>query len=122
MRLDQFMVATSSRGIGMGGKNAMTKTSARKASANWLTSKPKRPMSKRVGKRALLDIFRQTKHPMHTMYEIIRVPEPRETRLLNATVLPMLISDRRQENTRDVMIALTGTSSPGLTCSKISLH
>lgn len=38
-----------------------------------------------------------------------------DTRLLNATVLPMLIKDRRQDMTVDVMTALTGTSRFGLT-------
>jgi hypothetical protein len=56
------------------------------------------------------------KQPMQTMYDTIRVPEPSDTRLLNATVLPMLMSERSTEKATEMITELTGASKPGWTC------
>ena len=42
-------------------------------------------------------------------------PFVNETRLLKATVLPILINDSRADIVKEVMTAFTGTSSFGLT-------
>lgn len=68
-----------------------------------------------------LVVLRWMKHPMHTIYEIINVPEPSDTRLLKAAVLPMLISDRSAEIAVEMMTELTGTSSLGWTYRNLLL-
>lgn len=63
----------------------------------------------------LPESLRQTTHEMHTMYDAVKVPVPRDVTMLNATVLPMLMSEISVANTKITMMALTGTSSPGRT-------
>jgi hypothetical protein len=60
--------------------------------------------------------LRQTMHEMHTMYEAVRVPVPRDVTMLNAAVLPMLI--REMTIARPVMtrMACTGASTFGWIC------
>ena len=110
---DQFIDATSSSGSGTAGKKAMMKTRDRYAMARMLTGSPIEPIDHFAASICALDSLRQTKQLMQTIYEIIKVPEPSDTRLLNATVLPMLINDSRTEITTETMTALTGTFSPG---------
>lgn len=114
-RLDQFMVDAVSVGRGVGGKNAITKTTARKANASRLTGKPSTPRLNLEGNIGCPESLLQTKHPMHTLYDIISVPLVKETRLLKATVLPMLINDSRHEIIVDVTTAFRGTPRRGLT-------
>lgn len=83
----------------------------RKQIASTLTSSPKCPRSNREGSISCLDRRLQMKQPMQTVYDVTSTPFVIETKLLNATVLPILISERRQAIIVDMTTALTGTSS-----------
>lgn len=47
-------------------------------------------------------------------------PTVRETMALKATLLPRLMSDKRQVITKDTQTALRGISQPGRTCESVS--
>lgn len=78
------------------------------------------PRENFVGNVGSLDSLRPIKQPMQTMYETINVPEPSDTRLLKATVLPMLMNERRTEKATDTRTEFTGTSRLGWTYLRIN--
>lgn len=80
------MLETFKAGNGSGGKNAMTNTTARKASDTMLISSPSLPMLNFEGSMGWPERRRQTKHPMQTVYDTMRVPLVKETRLLKAAL------------------------------------
>ena len=113
---DQFAYKSVNSGAGTPGKNAITRTRQSHATAVRLTSKPKVfPMSKRVGSSGLPNNFRHITQDMHIMYDRVKVPVPSEVTMLNATVLPMFMSDMRAAKVNMTRIAFIGTSKPGLT-------
>lgn len=88
--------------------------------ASKFIGKPSAPRLNLEGNIGCRDSLLHTKHPMQTLYETMSTPLVRDTRLLNATVLPILIKDRRLEMTSDVTTAFTGTSRVGLTWEMVS--
>lgn len=50
---------------------------------------------------------------MHTMYDAVRVPVPREVTMLNAAVLPMLMREMMTASPEMTRMAFTGASMPG---------
>lgn len=110
----------------------MMKTTARKASDAMLIGNPSFPRLNFEGNMAWPERRLQTKQPMQTVYETMRTPFVKDTRLLKATtgksisealvsvsdVLPVdttLMSESRHEMTVDAITAFRGTSRVGLT-------
>lgn len=89
--------------------------------ASKLIGKPNTPRLNLEGSIGCPDSLLQTKHPTQTLYDTMRTPFVKDTKLLNATVLPMLINERRQEIAVDVSTALRGTSSFVLTFLRLSV-
>jgi hypothetical protein len=52
-------------------------------------------------------------HEMHTMYEAVRVPVPREVTMLKAAVLPMFMREMMMARAVMTRIAFTGASTFG---------
>jgi hypothetical protein len=75
-------------------------------------------MVNRDGRRGSPASFRQTMHKMHTMYEAVRVPVPRDVTMLKAAVLPMLMSEMMMARPVMTKMAFTGASTFGWICSE----
>lgn len=50
-------------------------------------------------------------HEMHTMYDIVSVPVPREVTMLKAAVLPMLMREMMIARPEMTRMAFTGAST-----------
>jgi len=112
--LTQFIETTVRVGSGIGGRKAITKSRHRNAIASKFTTRPTRlPMLKRDGNSGLPYTLRQMMHKILMMYDIVRVPVPKLATLLNAAVLPMLMSAMITATMNEMMSALTGISDRG---------
>jgi hypothetical protein len=77
------------------------------------------PIEKRDGKSGSPVDLRQTMQEMQTMYDIVRVPVPRDVTMLKAAVLPMLMREIMTASPEMTRMALTGASTAGWICTGV---
>lgn len=109
------MLQLNSAGVGFGtcGKKDMIKTSTRYATEMALTTTPYRPIDHRAGGSVSgCRSLRISKHDIDIAYDDMSAATPRDTMLLKAMVLPMLIRERSTVMTKETMRLLSGIGLP----------
>jgi hypothetical protein len=108
----QFMLAAVT-GVETG-KKIKTQTTRRNATAPRLMGRPKLPrVQRRAGRSPLRR--RRIRQVKEMIYVANSAETAREPMALNATVEPMLMSERRQVMTKVIRTELRGIFQPGLT-------